>query len=60
MKILIHVEYKDGSFDGKILENVKKIHYFLPGGFVDFILKNGATYTYDLRTLKRFIIKGKE
>ena len=57
MKILIHVEYEDGSIDGKILEKVEKIRYFFPGVFVDFILKNGATYTYDLRTLKRFSIK---
>lgn len=59
MKILIHVEYEDESFDEEVLENVEKIHYFFPGGFVDFILKNGATYTYDIRTLKRFIVKEK-
>ena len=59
MKILIHVEYDDGGFDVEVLKNVEKIHYFFPGGYVDFILKDGATYTYDLRTLKRFIIKEK-
>lgn len=59
MKILIHVEYEDESFDEEFLENVEKIHYFFPGGFVDFIIKNGATYTYDIRTLKRFIVKEK-